>query len=51
MHKHTHLQAAQSQTHGPKLAKECAFCHSSTDRQPKRPRIGQQITRYWRDGG
>ncbi len=47
-----HTFASHTQpTHRPKLAKVYAFCQRSTDRQPKRPKKGQQITaptKNWR---
>ncbi len=50
-HKHTHLQAAQSQHTDQSLQKSVLFANAQpTDNQSDREK-GQQITRYWRNGG
>lgn len=50
-HKHTHLQAAQSQRTDQSLQKSVLFANAQpTDNKSDREK-GQQITRYWRNGG
>lgn len=49
-HKHTHLQAAQTQRTDRSLQKSVLFANAQpTDN--KTDEKGQQITRVWRNGG
>ena len=51
MHKHTHLQAAQSQRTNPSLQKSVLLANAQTNDNGSDREMGQQITRYWRNGG
>ena len=50
-HKHTHLQPAQSQRTDPSLQKSVLLANAQLTVNQNDREKGQQITRYWRNGG